>query len=128
MDPIRDTDESTQIAARLRASRPTPREMFVVELERRLVGNADYRQVALRSRAVGALGLAGAIAATVTILSLTGAGPLSPEGEDAGAKRDCTVVRVERRERVPTIRSDRGGRLQLSFRTRRIKRIEERCR
>ena len=117
------------IEEQLRASRPTPDERFVDELEERLLPRPARRRRPIGRPLLAASATAAALALTVIGAGLLGGGPLAPGGDDgARAGDDCSFVTVRERVRTPVVVTGRDGRSEIRYRskleTRRVKRCD----
>jgi hypothetical protein len=122
-------DSDAAVEERLRSSRFSPDPAFVERLEARLFRRERrVPRPQLRPALAGGLTVAGLAAASVA-LSLAGAGPLAPNGDQGSrAKERCRYATVERRERVPRLVETGDGRTEIRFRDRTVERRVKRCR
>jgi ferric-dicitrate binding protein FerR (iron transport regulator) len=125
-DPTGQRDR--EVEERLRASRPTPDPAFVRALELRLLGRPKAPRLRVRRPLFVGASAAVAMAGAALVLSLAGAGPLAPDGQQAvEATDDCRTVTVVRPERVPMIVTGRDGQPRLEFERRRVEKRVKRC-
>lgn len=88
----------------LRSVRPSPRDQFVAATERRLLGCPRGERRSARRPLLAGLGMSGALAATIVVAGLAGAGPLAPGGDSPGhASQDCHTVTVVQPKRIRVI-------------------------
>jgi hypothetical protein len=131
MDPQPPERLDPELDALLRTRRPAPDAAWVRATEERLLPRRRRRFVGawppLPAARLGAA-LAVGVAVVLLALSLAGVGPLGGDNRSVQAKDDCRDVRVTRVERVPSIVKDSRGRPQVRYSTRRVTRLERRCR
>jgi hypothetical protein len=116
----------------LRTLRPQPRPEFVSALEASLKRSLESPRPAPRRRRmprlVVAVGVAGALASGVFVLSISGALPQNVgSAGDAAAERECDTVTEWRLERRPRVVFGRDGNLELLTQPRLVARPAIRC-
>jgi hypothetical protein len=112
---VRDED----LEALLAASRPAPRDEFVDDLERRLLGRATMTRALPRWLSAFKVGAAGAAVAggVLLVAVLAGANPFGTDSKVEAAP-DCHVRLVPTTVRVPVVVADRNGDPRVIYRSR----------
>jgi hypothetical protein len=113
----------------LRTGRPRPQPDFTRALERKLIPERPRRERRQLRVLIASVGLAFALGAMVIALGAAGLLPIQiGGGSRAQAERDCGMVMVERRERIPSFERDRNGEPVVRYHTETVQRPVRRCR